>query len=220
MNNTKSRDQILAETRDKIKEYNEKAISFFDGAGEALESIFQIYKIEDGDIKQGLKEFIDNYNASIDDVKSTIADFTNINGISNELDRLKAELHHSGAVAMIGLNASSAIANACFSVLCVCAVANSKPEARKELLKEFLESAASKMRAARANEPEELALRDAIEAERQSREIVKPWKMAEEILDSVNLRLAEKGFPPVNADRIYRRLKSTSLSKNAEEDEK
>jgi hypothetical protein len=219
MTTNKSREQILSDTREIINKYNEQSISYFDDASIAMDFIFQIASIDEDDIRKGFKEFIDNYNDSIEKIKSEIIKNSNINNISCDIDRLKAELHQSGMIVMIALNAASAIQNACFSVLCACSVSDSKPESREERLREYLESAASQMRAARANKPEELALREAIEAERQNREVLQPWKMAEEILDSVNQHLVQQNFPPVNVDRIYRRLKSTAHLKSAEDED-
>ena len=71
---------------------------------------------------------------------------------------------------------------------------------------------AARAREARAQTPKEVALRAAIEAERDAGPVRKPTKEAGRILSPVNYRLQEAGFDPVKVDVIRRRLEKLPRS--------
>jgi len=70
----------------------------------------------------------------------------------------------------------------------------------------------SKMRRARSGKPEELALDEAVEAERNGRPVLQPKKEAGAMLRDVNARLKAAGHAEVLIDVVRRRLEKSVRS--------
>lgn len=85
-------------------------------------------------------------------------------------------------------------------------------DATESAIKFAKDERASEARKARAESPSELALIDAIVAERGGGAAERPAKEATAILGAVNIRLKKSGFGSVKIDVIRRRLEKFPLS--------